>query len=321
MLSQLTEYHWAVDMDEALFLLARPGIKTVPLAGGTHLLGQQDSSIEAVIDLRDLGLNTLSEDARGIHIGAMTTLQSLADAPLFGELALNILARAARTAPASRLLRNSATIGGTLALGSAAQTDIITALVALDAEAVVRSGSRTQVDLQGGTTERPGLSLLGVVYKGKQERRIACQEVHEARRPGELIIEVVVPRPGLHTGAAFTRISRTPSDVALLNAAATVEIVNGRYQRVRLVLGGVNMEPTRLLAVERQYEGTPVHYPIDSQKMLTDLQVGMASFRPPNDMRVSSSYRRVSGMSAAYRVLEEAINVAHWHSMVASGKG
>jgi CO/xanthine dehydrogenase FAD-binding subunit len=321
MLPQLTEYHWVVDMDEALFLLARPSVKTVPLAGGTHLLGQRDNSIEAVIDLRDLGLNALSEDANGIHIGAMTTLQNIADAPMLGELALNILARSAHTAPASRLLRNSATIGGTLALGSASQTDIITTLVALDAEAVLRSGSRTQIDLQGGNSERPGLSLRGVVYKGKQERRVPCHEVHEARRPGELIIEVIVPRPGLHTGAAFTRISRTPSDVALLNAAATVEIVNGRYQRVRLALGGVNMEPVRLLGVERQFEGKLVRHPIDSQKMLTDLQVGMASFRPPNDIRVSSSYRRVSGMSAAYRVLEEAINVAYWHSMVASGKG
>ena len=321
MLPQLTEYHWVTDMDEALFLLARPGVKTVPLAGGTYLLGQQDSSIEAVIDLRDLGLNTLSEDAHAIRIGAMTTLQSIADAPLLGELATNILAQAARTAPASRLLRNSATIGGTLALGSAAQTDLLTVLVALDAEAVLRSGSRTQVDLQGGNSMRSGLSLRNVVYKGKRERHIPCQDVREERRPDELIVEVVVPRPGLHTGAAFTRISRSPSDVALLNAAATVEIVDGKYQRVRLVLGGSNMEPTRLLAVERQFEGTLVRFPIDSQKMLTDLQVGMASFRPPNDMRVSGSYRRVSGMSAAYRVLEEAINVARWHSMVASGKG
>src|SRR5215831_20257936 len=88
MLLNLLEYHWAEDIDDALLLLARTDIKTVPLAGGTYLLGLQNDSIQAVVDLRDLGLAYITEDARGIHIGAMTTLQSMADAPVLKNLAM-----------------------------------------------------------------------------------------------------------------------------------------------------------------------------------------------------------------------------------------
>ena len=115
------------------------------------------------------------------------------------------------------------------------------------------------------------------------------------------------------------RVGRTSADVALLNAAALVEVSNGIYQRVRLALGGANMEPIRLEGVERQLEGRPVtdnHE--ESQRLLTALQEGMAGFRPPSDFRASSGYRRVSGMNLAYRVLEEAINTSHWHSVISS---
>ncbi|GAC1361976.1 MAG: hypothetical protein NVS2B12_03830 [Ktedonobacteraceae bacterium] len=321
MLLELMEYHWAEDIDDVLLLLGRLDVKTVPLAGGTYLLGLQDDSIEAVIDLRDLGLAYISEDARGIHIGSMTTLQAMVDAPLLKDLVTGLLSRAAFVSTPSRLIRNSATIGGTIGAGIASQADLLTALVAMDAEVVVRSGSKTQVDLSGGTFERPGRSLAGVVYKGKQERRIPCADYNLEHRPGELIVEVLVPRPHKYCGASLMRIGRTSGDVALLNAAALVEVANGRYKRARLVLGGGNMEPVRLYAVEKQLEGRPVVHPINSQMLLSLLQAGMTSFRPPADMRTSSGYRRVSGMGLAYRTLEEAMNVAYWRSMVSSEEG
>jgi CO/xanthine dehydrogenase FAD-binding subunit len=321
MLLELMEYHWAEDIDEVLLLLGRLDVKTVPLAGGTYLLGLQNDSIESVVDLRDLELAYISEDSRGIHIGAMTTLQTMVEAALLKELATGLLARSAQVSTSSRLIRNSATIGGTIATGVAAQADLLTALVAMDAEAVVKSGSKTQVDLSGGTHERPGLALSGVVYKGKQERRIPCSEFNLEHRPSELIIEVVVPRPSLNCGASLMRIGRTATDVALLNAAALVEIHEGVYRRVRLAMGGANMEPVRLHTVERQLEGQAVMHPVQSQTLLSMLHVGMNAFRPPSDLRTSSGYRRVSGMSLAYRALEEAMNVAYWRSMVSSEKG
>src|SRR5437588_9082703 len=200
MLLNLLEYHWAEDIDDALLLLARTDTKTLPLAGGTYLLGLQDDSIEAVVDLRDLELAYISEETRGdragvVHIGAMTTLQSMVDDPLLKDLAGGLLARAALASSFSRLIRNSATLGGTLGAGIASQADLLTALAVLDAEVVLRSASKTQVDLSGGTAEHPGLPLSGVTYKGKHERRVKysgsspLSSLNMERRPNELIIE------------------------------------------------------------------------------------------------------------------------------------
>lgn len=311
MLINLLEYHWAEHIDDALMLLSRTDMKTVPLAGGTYLLGQQDDSIQAVVDLRDLELAYISEDARSIHIGAMTTLQTMVDAAVLQNLASGLLSRAALASSFSRLVRNSATLGGTLAAGVYSQADLLTALAVLDAEVVLRSASQTQVNLSGGTPERPGLALAGVTYKGKQERRVPYDPSNFERRPNELILEVIIPRTAPACGASLMRIGRTPADVALLNAAALVEVSNGLYQRVRLALGGVNMQPVRVRAVEKRIEGQPVVPAGELAQFIAPiLQAGMADFSPPSDFRASNGYRRVSGLNLAFRALEEAINIS-----------
>jgi len=321
MLLNLLEYHWAEHIDDALMLLSRTDLKTVPLAGGTYLLGQKDDSIQAVVDLRDLELAYVSEDAQSIHIGAMTTLQDMVDSPVLKSLATGLLSRSALASSFSRLVRNSATLGGTLGAGVASQADLLTALAVLDAEVVLRSGSKSQVNLSGGTLEHPGLALSGVTYKGKQERRVPYNSAFE-RRPNELILEVIIPRPGPACGASFLRIGRTPTDVALLNAAALVEVANGLYQRVRLALGGVNMPAVRLLAVEKQIEGQPI-VNVDGLVQFTApiLQAGMADFSPPSDFRASSAYRLNSGLNLAFRALEEAMTIAHQRGAVSSKGG
>lgn len=324
MLLNLLEYHWVEDIDDALLLLARTDTKTVPLAGGTYLLGLEDENIQAVVDLRDLELAYITEDAKGIHIGAMTTLQTMGDSPLLKDLVTGIVARASLASSFSHLIRNSATLGGTLAAGVASQADLLTALAVMDAAAVLRSGSKSQINLSGGTAERPGLALSGVTFKGKHERQVACSALNSERKPNELIIEVIIPRPAFGCAASFMRIGRTPTDVALLNAAALVEVNGGIYRRVRLALGGVNMEPVRMETVEKQLEGQTAAIPgsannaLDTQRIIEAIQAGMANFSPPGDFLASSGYRRVSGMSLAFRVLEEAVNISRWRNMVAS---
>jgi CO/xanthine dehydrogenase FAD-binding subunit len=211
----------------------------------------------------------------------------------------------------SRLIRNGATLGGTLGAGVASQADVLTALAVLDAEIVVRSGSKTQINLSGGTLERPGLALSGVTYTGKQERHISYASLATDRRPNELMIEVLVPRPGVASGASFMRVGRTPTDVALLNVAALVQITNGVYQKVRLAFGGVNMAVQRISVIERQLEGKPVPAADARSKQVESVvQAGMADFHPPSDFRASDDYRRISGANMAYHVLEEAISNA-----------
>jgi CO/xanthine dehydrogenase FAD-binding subunit len=301
--------------------------------------------------LRDLELAYIEEDARNnqgslhsgptearssassaqnpgtvLRIGAMTTLQTLATSSLLREGASNVLALAAQASSSSLLIRNSATLGGTLALGADSQADLLTALAVLDVEVVLRSGSRTQVDLAGGSLDRPGFSLAGVTFKGKQERRVPFVSLGAERRVNELIIEIALPKPSTGCGSAFMRVGRTPTDVALLNVAAVVEVQDEVYRHVRVALGGVNMEPVRLSAVERQLEGQPVTVgrengsALNVQLLAQALQAGMATFQPPSDFRASGGYRRVVGMNLAFRALEEATNVSRWRNMVSEGR-
>lgn len=321
MLLKLVEYHWVEHIDDALLLLGRLDTRTAPLAGGTYLLGLQDDSIQAVIDLRDLGLAYVSEDTQGLHIGAMTTLQDIVDDPALKIFADGLLSRSAQVSSSSRLIRRSATIGGTIGVGVASQSDLLTALLALDAQVVVRSGSQTEVNLRGGTEERPGLALSGVVFKGKRERRIPCNAYSMSKRPNELIIEILIPSLVPGTGATLKRVGRSETDAALLNVVALVEVQENVYKRVRLAFGGVNMEPVRVPSVERMLEGQPVINTDDSQLLMQLVRTGMADFRPPGDARASSGYRRVCGVNLAFHALEEAAGVAQWRGVVSSERG
>ena len=304
MLRNLTEYHWAERIDEALLLLARLDVRTVALAGGTALLATDNDNIEAVVDLRDLGLSNIAEDVRGMHIGSMTTLQQLTQHPLSSGIASGILSQAAYCSTASDAVRNSATVGGTLALGVAAHADILTVLAALEAQAIVRSGSRTEVSLNGGMLERSGAGYSGIVYKGKQERRLDATTVSKERLPNELIIEVVIPRFGQQVQGAFARISDTPTGVAILNVALVATIEQEQLRRVRVVFGGGDMEPVRCISIEQVLEGQALQAVRNMQNFDALLQKGLTAFRPTTDRYASSGYRKASAVQLLHQVCE-----------------
>ena len=56
----IIEYYRPQSLEEALELLARPGLTTVPLGGGT-VVNQPSPEPVAVVDLQALGLNMIVE--------------------------------------------------------------------------------------------------------------------------------------------------------------------------------------------------------------------------------------------------------------------
>src|SRR5258706_13118705 len=107
----------------------------------------------------------------------MTPLQAMVDSAVLKEFAVGLLSRAAQASSFSRLIRDSATLGGTLGAGIASQADLLTALAILDAGAIGRSASKTQVNLSAGTAEHPGRALPGVTFKEKHERAVPCNHI------------------------------------------------------------------------------------------------------------------------------------------------
>ena len=120
-----------------LFSLARPDIRTAPLAGGDTLIGSGDDAVEAVVDLQSLGLDDFSLDpSLGVlSAKALVTRARLAD---LDQVDLNRPApstgvrspmppktrRCASSWPGARrwggnVQRNRATLGGALVAAAA----------------------------------------------------------------------------------------------------------------------------------------------------------------------------------------------------------
>lgn len=164
-------------------------------------------------------------------------------------------------------VRNAGTIGGNIANGSPIG-DLPPALIALGARLV----------LQAGETRREiPLEAFFLDYR-KQDRR-----------PGEFVVEIIVPR--LPDGALFhiSKISkRFDEDISALCAAFFVRRdAAGRIVEARLAYGGMAGIPKRARAAEAALLG----------QLWNDDAVDAAmaalprDFTPLSDMRASASYR------------------------------
>jgi carbon-monoxide dehydrogenase medium subunit len=287
MLLNVTEYFRPNTLAEALALLKRPGVKTVPLAGGTLLVGQRDDSVQAVVDLKALGLTTITEQHGRVHLGAMVTLQQLVESPLAQEIASGILAQAAKSS-AARLIRNAATLGGTLAVGPPAHADLAVVLAALGAQAHL---------------------------VGETERSVPAEVVFSQRHPGELLTEITFQRPAAHAEGAFLRVARAPADVALVHAAAVVIIQGGVCQQAHLAVGGVGMAPLRLHKTEAALPG----HALDEARIAAAISAGLADFNSPPDFRASPEYRREAAGVLARRAVEQCADAAKWKQLMGKG--
>ncbi len=112
------DHKTATTLARATRLAAEPGKKVALVAGGTDLLGTLKDNIhpeypDLLVDLKPIAaLKGVTVDAKGLRVGALTTLTDLADDPAVKQ-GWPLLAQAARTV-ASPQIRNMATVGGNL---------------------------------------------------------------------------------------------------------------------------------------------------------------------------------------------------------------
>ena len=276
MLRELASYHRPATLRDALELLQQP--HTLALAGGTELLGRDDKTTAAVIDMQDAGLDYVQAGAEGIRMGAMTRLASFIDYPALNRAAGGLLRRAAALLAGTE--REAATIGGTLA-AARADSELVASLLALDAEVVVQTASsRTELGLD---------ALLG-----EQTRYLT---------PAALITELFIPAQAEGAWFGLERVSRTPADRAIVCVAARMALREGKAAGVRMAAGGVAAHSTRLSTAEAVLEGVP----LDGAAVASAVRAAEASVSPSGDQRASAEYRRAMlGMLLA-RLLNEAM--------------
>ncbi|KOU30042.1 dehydrogenase [Streptomyces sp. WM6373] len=249
--------------DAVRLLRERP--EAVVVAGSTdwgvevNIRSRRAGCVVAVDRLPELRVLRVGSDH--IEIGAAQTLTEIerrldGSVPLLAELFPQF---------ASRLIRNSATLGGNLGTGSPIG-DSPPVLLALEASLVLADAD--------GEREVP----LGEYFTGYRQ---------SVRRPGELIRAVRVPLP-LSPVTAFHKIAkRRFDDISSVAVAFALDIEDGTVRKARIGLGGVAATPVRALATEAALEGRPwtAHTAEAAARVLR------TEGTPMDDHRASAGYR------------------------------
>ncbi|WP_405436339.1 FAD binding domain-containing protein [Streptomyces avidinii] len=249
---------------EALRLL-RERPDAVVVAGSTdwgvevNIRARREKCVVAVDRLPEL--RSLRVESDHIEIGAAQTLTEIerrldGRVPLLAELFPQF---------ASRLIRNSATLGGNLGTGSPIG-DSPPVLLALEASVVLADAD--------GEREVP----LSDYFTGYRQ---------SVRRPGELIRSVRIPLP-LSPVTAFHKIAkRRFDDISSVAVAFALDIEDGTVRKARIGLGGVAATPVRALAAEAALEGKPW----TAATVAAAARMLRSQGTPMNDHRASAGYR------------------------------
>jgi CO/xanthine dehydrogenase FAD-binding subunit len=200
----IIEYYRPEKIDQALALLERSEVKTVPLAGGTVISHLRETPI-AVVDLQGLGLGDIVLSQYSCKIGSMTRLQ---------DIVVNTnLPEGLRTAARRETninLRRTGTVGGILITANGT-SPLLGCLLALDAKLTWEPGGKS-------------------IYLGEwlaEDRK---------KNPGRLITNLEFNIP---VEANFDDIARSPED----KPQVFVTTAKWGTGEVRVVFGGSGKAP------------------------------------------------------------------------------
>ncbi|HYU91529.1 MAG TPA: xanthine dehydrogenase family protein subunit M [Gemmatimonadales bacterium] len=264
------DYFSPATVEEALALLDEHGGDAKPLAGGQSLIPAMNFRLARPAVLVDL--NRIAELAYvraapgGVAIGAMTRQRAVERsddvaraAPLLGEAMPSI---------AHPQIRNRGTMGGSIAHADPS-AELPAVMLALDAQFRAKSAT--------GERSIPA----GEFFKGMLETALA---------PGELLVEIAVPRLPASSGTAFLEMARRHGDYALVGVAVVVTLdPRGRCQQAKLSLLSVGDGP--VLANEA---GKVLAGQSPSEELLRAAGDAAATrdVDPPSDIHASAAYRR-----------------------------
>ena len=293
------EYHRPASLAETFDLLDRYGDDGRILAGGQSLvpaLNLRLATPRAVIDINRIpDLDAIRVTGEGLVIGALVRQEALERSPLVREHAPLIAAAVPHVGHSA--IRARGTIGGSLALADPA-AELPACAVALGA--TIRAGRR------GGSRDIEAADFFRGVYT-------------TALAPGEIVTEILVPRPAAGWRWAFEELARRHGDFALAGLAAGVRLagrdaavagrgaaVAGRGEpeasradrgiepseyivaEVRLVFFGVGTRPVRARRAEAALAGRRA----DAEALAAAGRALDGDLDPPGDVHGSPALRR-----------------------------
>lgn len=288
-LPDLKEFCLPESAAEVSGVLEKYGEGALFVAGGTFLHGLEArgflSGVEALVDLRKLGLDAIQPEKKGLRIGATAKFSALKqvseiDNPAWGAL------RDALAYPPAQIL-NLATVGGSIA-AACPFFDLPAAYQVLDGAVTVRGPS--------GSRELP----LADVYAGLFENTLQAQEYIES---------LFIPAQDARTASAYLKLETNANDLALVGVAVRITLGGGllgkknKISEARVVLGGgLNATFLRSAAAEAVLNGE-----VAGDALFEEAAQAIAvDIEPISDHRCSGEYRASVGKTYVRRALQRA---------------
>jgi CO/xanthine dehydrogenase FAD-binding subunit len=256
-------------LDEALKFLNEHKGSAKLLAGGTDLVPQLKKRETAVpkyvIDLKGIaGLDDISYDGDGLHIGPLATISSIAQYPAVQEN-YPMLVQAA-LGMASPQVRNRGTFSGNIC-NAVPSADSAPSLLVLKANVKIKSSD--------------------------EERTIPIERFFSGPRKtmleaNEMLVEIIVPKPAMRSRGVYLKLSpRHSMDLAIVGVAAVGICENGVCKDIKIALGAVAPTPIRAPIAEAILQDKPV-----TQALINEAaKNAIAQCSPIDDHRASQEYR------------------------------
>jgi aerobic carbon-monoxide dehydrogenase medium subunit len=278
------EYHRVELVDEALERLGELGDEAKVLAGGQSLVPMMNFRLvrpPALVDITRIpDLRYVVREGDTLRIGALTVhreIERLSDPELVAGYEL--LPRAARWV-GHYPIRTRGTFGGSIAHADPSAEWCLLAVL-LDAVVVLTGPD--------GEREVPAADFFLGFFT-------------TALEPGELLVEVRLPRPRPH--AALQEFARRHGDFAVVAAAVAVDVDGDRLADPRIVIGGVDEVPVRVEEAERALDGATA----GPDAFAAAGRAAAAAVDPASDIHGSAEYRKELTGVLVRRGLAEAVN-------------
>ena len=288
------EYAAPTSLQEAIDLLARANGEGRLLAGGTDLIAQMKEnrkSPELVVDVKRIPeLNVLCcDEKQGLRLGAAVSCTRIGNFPPVRQH-YHALAEACGLI-GSVQIQNRAAVGGNFC-NAAPSADT--------APPIVSYGGKLIIAGPNGCRELPAENF----FVGPGQTVLA---------KGEILVEIAVPTPPPHCGAAYLRfIPREEMDIAVAGVGSFVQFsADGRRcEQARITLAAVAPTPVRAREAEEFLVGKAP----DQAAFKQAGELAARAAKPISDLRGSAAYRielvkvltRRSLQKALERVSEQA---------------
>lgn len=274
-------------LDEALQLLKQHGDDAKLLAGGHSLLPAMKLRLASPRTLIDLGtvpgLTGVRLEGDKLMIGALTVHADVASSDVVGKYFPGLVDAASVIGDVQ--VRNRGTIGGSVAHADPA-ADFPVILTALNASFVLRS--------IGGNRTVPVDDFFTDYFT-------------TAMAPGEILTEILLPLPPVHSGSAYHKLAHPASGYVVVSAGAMItRQQSGSCAAARIAIGGLGSGPIRAVASETELQGKA----LNQQNIAAAASKAAEGADPDDDIYATAEYKRHMATVLARRAIEAAVQRA-----------